>query len=72
MNRARLKAELRARKISLHRHMLRVLGFEPALRERVCVREARECIATLRPLLDAMRATFEELDLEDLRKAPWI
>tara|TARA_B100001093_G_scaffold516616_1_gene595834 strand:+ start:4095 stop:5291 length:1197 start_codon:yes stop_codon:yes gene_type:complete len=28
MNRARLKAELRARKISLHRHMLRVLGFE--------------------------------------------
>lgn len=28
MNRARLKAELRARKISLHRRMLRVLGFE--------------------------------------------
>ena len=36
------------------------------------VREARECIGTLRPLLDAMRALFEELDLEDLRKAPWI
>ena len=28
MNRARLQAELRARKISLHRRMLRVLGFE--------------------------------------------
>ena len=47
-------------------------GVEPVLRERVCVREARECIGTLRPLLDAMRALFEELDLEDLRKAPWI
>ena len=34
-------------------------GVEPVLRERVCVREARECIGTLRPLLDAMRALFE-------------
>ena len=34
--------------------------------------EARECVVVLSRVVDAMRTLFEELDLEDVRKAPWI
>ena len=37
-------------------------------RTRICERELGECVETTRVVIDAMRALFEELELEDLRK----
>ena len=40
--------------------------------DQVFALEARECVVVLSRVVDAMRTLFEELDLEDVRKAPWI
>ena len=45
---------------------------QPAERHEAYALEARECVAVLSRVVDAMRTLFEELDLEDTRKAPWI
>lgn len=37
-------------------------------RERMLFAEVAECVETLRKVIDAMIALFEELDLEDTRK----
>lgn len=45
---------------------------QPRERHQVYELEARECVLVLSRVVDAMRTLFEELDLEDVRKAPWI
>ena len=45
---------------------------QPSGRHEVFALEARECVVVLSRVVDAMRTLFEELDLEDVRKAPWI
>ena len=44
----------------------------PVEREAIYALEARECVLVLSRIVDAMRSVFEELDLEDVRRAPWI
>ena len=53
----------------LHKLFPRV---QPSGRHAVFALEARECVVVLSRVVDAMRTLFEELDLEDVRKAPWI
>jgi len=45
---------------------------QPNERQDVYTLEARECVVVLSRVVDAMRMLFEELDLEDVRRAPWI
>ena len=54
---------------ALHKLFPRV---QPSERHEVFALEARECVVVLSRVVDAMRTLFEELDLEDVRKAPWI
>ena len=44
----------------------------PVEREAIYALEARECVLVLSRVVDAMRSVFEELDLEDVRRAPWL
>jgi len=45
---------------------------QPNERQDLYTLEARECVVVLSRVVDAMRMLFEELDLEDVRRAPWI
>ena len=45
---------------------------QPHERHEAFALEARECVVVLSRVVDAIRTLFDELDLEDVRKAPWI